>query len=262
MSHSGQLALITGASGGIGYELARVFSSEGYDLVLTARSESRLSGVADELQRLNGTTSTIIPADLSGPGAADELWARVMKASGAPAVLVNNAGFALFGSFATTDIQTELNMMQLNMVALTHLTKCFLSEALARRSGKILNVASTAAFQPGPLMAVYYATKAYVLSFSEALSEELSGTGVTVTALCPGPTASGFQRRAAMEDSRLVKDKKIADAAEVARTGYDGLMRGSTVVIPGFRNRAFVQAIRFTPRRVATRAVKLLQDRA
>lgn len=262
MSRNGQIALVTGASGGIGYELARVFSSEGYDLVLTARSESQLLAVADELQRLHGTTSTIIPADLSAPGAAEELWGNVMKASGAPAVLVNNAGFAVFGPFATTDIHSELDMMQLNMVALTHLTKCFVSEALARRSGRILNVASTAAFQPGPLMAVYYATKAYVLSFSEALAEELRGTGVTATVLCPGLTASGFQSRAAMEDSKLVKDKKIADPAEVARTGYEGLLRGSTVVIPGFRNKAFVQAIRLTPRRLATRAVKLLQERA
>jgi len=150
--------------------------------------------------------------------------------------------------------------MQINMFALTHLTHLFLPEMVEWHSGKILNVASTAAFQPGPLMAVYYATKAFVLSFSEAIANELKGTGVTVTALCPGPTETGFQKRAAMEESRLVSGKKIMDAATVAKIGYNGLKKGKAVVIPGFRNQIMTLSVRFTPRKMVTNIVRNMQE--
>lgn len=147
------------------------------------------------------------------------------------------------------------------MVALTHLTKLFLPGMLKNHRGKILNIASTASFQPGPLMTVYYASKAYVLSFSEALANELHGTGVSVTALCPGPTQSGFQKRANMEDSKLVSGRKIMDAATVARAGYRALMAGKTVVIPGIRNKLLVETVRFSPRNMVTRVVRNMQER-
>jgi uncharacterized protein len=254
-------ALVTGASGGIGLELARVFALRGHDLVIVARDHRRLEDLAADLRRSHGREVTPIAMDLARPDAADELVGR-LPAAGAIDALVNNAGFAVFGPFAESPLEAELEMIQLNVTTPTHLTKLVLPGMLARGSGRILNVASTAAFQPGPLMAVYYATKAYLLSFTEALAEELAGTGVGATALCPGPTASGFQARARMEDSKLVKDRKIADAASVARAGYDGLMSGKRIVVPGLRNKALTQAIRFSPRRVTTAMVRNAQRRA
>jgi short-subunit dehydrogenase len=176
-------------------------------------------------------------------------------------VLVNNAGFATYGAFAETALEPELAELQLNVVTLTELAKRLLPGMLERRWGRILNVASTAAFQPGPLMAVYYATKAYVLSFSEALAEELRDSGVSVTALCPGPTASGFQQRAAMEDSKLVAGRKLMDAATVARAGYAAMMAGQRVVIPGLGNRLLAQSYRVSPRRLLTHVVRRMQER-
>lgn len=176
-------------------------------------------------------------------------------------MLVNNAGFATYGLFSETNRETELQMMQVNIVCLTHLTKLFLSDMLKQREGKILNIASTAAFQPGSLMAVYYATKAYVLSFSEAIANELQGTGVTVTALCPGPTESGFQKRADMEQSKLVSDQKIMDAETVAKIGYRGLMNNQTVVIPGLKNQLLAQSVRVTPRKMVTKIVRKMQEK-
>ena len=177
-------------------------------------------------------------------------------------VLVNNAGYALYGAFTETDLADELAMIQVNIVALTHLTKLLVRKMVARKDGRVLNVASTAAFQPGPLMAVYYATKAYVLSFSEALANELSGTGVTVTALCPGPTKTGFQARAQMEESKLVRGKEIMTSETVARAGYAGMMKGKTVVIPGMSNKMLAQAVRFLPRNTVTKMVRNAQERA
>jgi hypothetical protein len=172
---------------------------------------------------------------------------------------VNNAGYTVFGEFSKTSLTDELQMIQVNIVALTHLTKLFLPEMLKKKSGRILNLGSTAAFQPGPLMAIYYASKSYVLFFSEALAEELRNTGVTVTALCPGPTETGFQKRGKMETSRLVAGKKIMDASTVAEIGYQALMKGKAVVIPGLKNKILAQSIRFSPRRLTPRLVKHLQ---
>src|SRR3954469_20394085 len=208
-----QTALITGASGGIGLELARVFAAHGYDLVLVARSGGKLEELAAELRTGHGIAARVIAKDLARPESPEDL-ARELEAAGVTVdVLINNAGFATFGPFVAADLHAELEELQLNVVTLTHLTKKLLPGMVARRRGGVLNVASTAAFQPGPFMAIYYATKAYVLSFSEALAEELAGTGVSVTALCPGPTATGFQQRAAMQDSKLFSGLlKVADA--------------------------------------------------
>lgn len=253
-------ALITGASGGIGLEFARVFAQHGYDLVLVARSEGKLAELAHVLSAQHRVEARVVSKDLADGAAPRELFDQLQRESIAVDVLVNNAGFATYGPFVELDRDRELSMIAVNVVALTDLTRLFLPGMVQRRRGKVLNVASTAAFQPGPLMAVYYATKAYVLHFSEAIAEELRGTGVTVTALCPGPTASGFQERAAMEDSRLVQNG-LMDAATVARLGYAGLMAGKPLVIPGMHNWLGAQGYRFMPRRLVPRIVRMLQDR-
>lgn len=255
-----QTALITGASGGIGLEFAKVFAREGYDLVLVARSEVKLKELAQELQSKHGTQTRVIAKDLSASAAPDEIFAELQQAGVQVDVLVNNAGFATYGKFVEIDLQAELQEMQLNMVTLTHLTKLFLKPMVERRRGKILNVGSTASFQPGPLMAVYYATKAYVLYFSEAIAAELSGTGVTVTALCPGPTETGFQSRADMHDSKLVQGGLMTVQA-VVEEGYRGLMKGKTVVVPGLFNKVGALMPRFVPRSMATRIVMRMQER-
>jgi hypothetical protein len=255
-------ALVTGASSGIGKDLAGLLAADGYELVLVARDVARLEELGAELARRHGVAAHAIRADLSDAGAPARLAADVQALGVEIDVLVNSAGYGLFGPFAETDLDAELGMIQLNVTALTHLTKLFLPGMLARRRGRILNVASTAAFQPGPLMAVYYATKAYVLSLSEALANELAGTGVTVTALCPGPTSTGFQAGAKMEASRLVRGKKIMDSQTVARVGYDALKRGKTVVVPGLKNKLLIQSVRFTPRSVVTSIVRSIQERA
>jgi uncharacterized protein len=255
-------ALVTGASSGIGLDLAKRFAAEGYDVALVARSEGKLAEVAAALEAEHHVRAHAVAADLARPGAADALVATLAARGIDVDVLVNNAGYASYGAFADTDLGDELNMIQVNVVALTHLTKLLVREMVARKEGRVLNVASTAAFQPGPLMAVYYATKAYVLSFSEALANELAGTGVTVTALCPGPTKTGFQARAQMEESKLVRGKEIMTSEEVARVAYAGLMKGKTVVIPGVSNKMLAQAVRFLPRKTVTRLVRSAQERA
>jgi uncharacterized protein len=252
-------ALVTGASSGIGYELARLFAADGYRLILVARSTDKLEALAQEFLNAFKTETRVISADLGKDGAAAAIVAEL---DGAPVdVLVNNAGHGLYGNFAETPLDKELNMIQLNVVALTQLTKLLLPPMIARGAGRVLNVASTAAFQPGPLMAVYYATKAYVLSFSEAIAEELRTTGVTVTALCPGPTKTGFQAGAAMEQSKLVRGKEIMDSKTVARVGFTALMKGKRVVIPGTMNKVMAQSVRFLPRSTVARAVRRAQER-
>lgn len=254
-------ALITGASGGIGLELAEVFAAKGHDLVLVARTATKLEEVAKALREKHGAKVDVVASDLSEQGAAARLAKSLDERGLVVDVLVNNAGYAQYGAFTQTDADAESRMMQLNMVALTELTKQLLPKMSERGRGRILNVASTAAFMPGPLMAVYYATKAYVLSFSEALAEELRGSGISVTALCPGPTRTGFQDRANMQESKLVRGKEIMDAATVARAGYEGLMRGEPLVIPGVMNRLQAATPRFLPRSWIPKIVKSAQAR-
>lgn len=256
---SRRTALVTGASSGIGRELALIFARTGYDLVLVARSEAALEQVAVQA-RGQGVKAHVILADLSQPAAPEEIRSSVEGAAMTVDVLVNNAGFAMFGPFIDANPKTELEMMHVNMDALTRLTRLFLPGMVERHWGRILNLSSLAGFTPGPLMAVYYATKAYVLSFSEALANELRGTGVTVTALAPPATSSGFQRRAMMEDSRLMQGR-IMDARTVAEAGYRGLMAGKTVVLPGFRTKLLAFAVRVSPRSMLTRVVRRMQER-
>ena len=253
-------ALITGASGGIGYELALLCARDGFDCILVARSRDKLDELAARLEGEFRVKTLVVARDLAKPTAVDEIYEEVSAASMSVDVLVNNAGFPVFGLFTQTDLRVELEMLQVNVVALTALTKLFLHSMVERRAGRILNLASTAAFEPGPLMAVYYASKAYVLSFSEALANELRGTGVTVTALAPGPTRTGFQKRGVMEDSRLVQGQ-IADARSVAAAGYRGMMSGKTIVIPGFTNKLIPWVVRVSPRGVVTRVVRRMQER-
>ena len=252
-------ALITGASFGIGLELARIFAREGHNLVLVARSADKLRQVASELEKAHSTRSLILAADLAEPGAAAYVLDQTTRAQIDVDILVNNAGFGQYGLFAENDLEECLRQIQLNVTTLTHLTRLYLPEMIERKSGRILNVASTAAFQPGPLMAVYFATKAYVLHLSEALANELDGTGVTVTCLCPGATTTEFHKRANATGMRLLKMGSM-DAHTVAEDGYRALMAGKPVVISGFKNWLVAQSVRFSPRRLVTAIARKTQE--
>jgi uncharacterized protein len=255
------LALVTGASSGIGWELAKLLAEDGYDLALVARGK-KLPSLAKELEAAFSIRAAVVTADLAKPDAAGRVLAEAAKRmAGAPIdVLVNCAGLGTHGKFAESDLARELESIAVNVTALTALTKGVLPSMVERKTGKILNVASTAAFQPGPLMAVYYATKAYVLSFSEAIANELDGTGVTVTALCPGPTETEFQKRAGVEKTALFQGPLVMDARRVAKAGYAGLKRGKRLVIPGVLNRLMVQVVRLSPRRMVTAAARRIQE--
>ncbi len=255
----GHTALVTGASSGIGYELAAILAEAGCHLVLVARDRDKLTELARTLQMQHGITATVIAKDLGVPSAPQDIAEELLGASITVDLLVNNAGFGSHGPFAEADLANQLNMVQVNVTALTHLTRLLLPGMIERRRGYILNVASTAAFQPGPLMAVYYATKAYVLSFSEALANEIQGSGVTVTALCPGPTTTEFQQRAGVGHTRLMRGR-IADARSVALAGYREMLQGRTIVIPGFRNRLLAFVVRLLPRHIVTSIVRNIQE--
>lgn len=253
-------ALVTGASGGIGLELARLLAADGHDLVLVARSADKLARLAEELSGKHNVAARVLVADLARAEAPREIFDDLQTKGVSVDVLINNAGFGSYGLFAETDLRTELDLLQVNVVAPTHLAKLFLPAMIARRRGYVMNVASTAAFQPGPLMAVYYASKAYVLSLSEALANECEGTGVVVSALCPGPTETGFVAAAGMSDSKLF-DRGAMDARTVAREGYRGMLKGKTVVIPGFRNSLTARAVGLVPRRMLTKTVRGIQEK-
>jgi short-subunit dehydrogenase len=256
---TGSTALITGASGGIGYELAKLFARDGSNLVLVARSGDKLAQLAAELDKAYKMRATVIAADLAQANGPDEVFAATQKAGIDVDVLVNNAGFGQFGFYVETDLQEELRQIQLNIASLTHLTKLYVRSMVERRRGRILNVASTAAFQPGPLMAVYYATKAYVLSFSSALSNELQGTGVTVTCLCPGPTTTEFHKRASMDLSNIMK-APFMDARTVAEIGYRAMLKGKPTVIAGTMNWLVAQSTRFAPRAWTAAIARKVQE--
>ena len=253
-------ALITGASAGIGLDLARLAARD-FDLIITARDKVRLEQVAAQLEEQHGNRVHVLPGDLAQPGAPAKLFAEIGSRGLRVDALVNNAGFGNYGLFAEMKLETDLEMIQLNIAAVTHLTKLALPGMLQRRHGRIMNVASTAGFQPGPLMAVYYATKAYVISFSEAIANELHGSGVTVTCLCPGATETEFAKRADMGTSLLFKLGAM-QSADVARVGYEAMLQGKTMVIPGLKNRMLAQSVRFTPRKVVTAITRSLQERA
>jgi uncharacterized protein len=256
------LALVTGASSGIGAAIAGELSTRGHDLLLVARNEAALERLAAELRDGAGITADVLPADLALPGAGRALTRELHARELSVEVVVNSAGFADFARFVHADLDKLQQMVAVNVAALTEITHELLADMVARRRGRVLNVASTAGFMPGPLMAVYYATKAYVLSLTEALAEELRGTGVTATALCPGPTETGFQRRAAMQQSKLVKGRTIMDATTVARAGVDGMMSGTAVVVPGWKNKFQAAVPHVLPRRLMAAMVMRAQDTA
>lgn len=248
-------ALITGGSNGIGKELAELFSKDGFDLILAARNKEHLDTTAKELEAKYKNTVVTIPIDLAAPDAAQSLFAAVKKKNVEVDVLVNNAGFGSGGKFWETDIKKETEEIHLNTLTLTMLTKLFLPQMIARKSGKVLNVASIAAFLPGPLMAVYYATKAYVLSFSIAIREELKGTGVSVTVLCPRQTQTGFAERAGLANSKLFT-RNLLTAAEVAQVGYEGLKKNKAIVFSDNSSYLLTIALRLVPHTVAAHFAK------
>ena len=245
--------LVTGASSGIGMELARLFAQQGHSLVLLARGRAALEALAAELQAQYKVSAQVLEADLADPQApaaiAQELGRRDLHID----VLVNNAGFGLLGPHATLDTQRQLDMVQVNIHALVHLTRLLLPGMLARNTGGVLNVASTAAFQAGPNMAVYYATKAFVLSYTEALHEEVAGTQLHISCLCPGPTHTGFVAAAGMEGVGLFK-LGAQSALDVARTGFAAFARNQTITIPGLKNQLLTLMGKFSPR-VVTRKI-------
>ncbi len=254
------LALVTGASSGIGRELARVFAGEGWDTVLVARRAELLHELAAELEGA-GATAHVLPADLADPDGAVRVFDEVAARGLSPDALVNNAGLGSWGAFAETPWRAERDLLAVNVVALTELTKRFLPGFVERGHGRILNVASTAAFQPGPLMAVYFASKAYVLHLSLALADELRGTGVTVTTLCPGPTRTGFAETAGARKTSMFLGGRGDDPADVARKGYEAMLRGRPMVVVGAVNRTLVFANRLAPRSFAARVARHFAER-
>jgi uncharacterized protein len=251
------LAVVTGASAGIGREFADILAREGHDLVLVARREPELKALADEIQQRHGASSIVAAVDLSQPDAADQVLAAI-GADTPVDVLVNNAGFGGHGAFAERPRGDERRMLAVNVTALTDLTRVLLPGMIARGRGRVLNVGSTAAFQPGPFMAVYYATKAYVLSLSQALAEETSGTGVTVTCLCPGVTETEFHGVAGTDAQPLTSGPLSMSARAVAEAGYKAMMRGKLVEVPGIHNKVGAQSIRIAPRSVVLKVVRRL----
>ena len=250
------LALVTGASSGIGADLARELAKDGHDLVLSARTVAPMNALAVELEAY-GARSAVIAADLGRPGAAAELASELETRGLQIDVLVNNAGLGGIGRFDQMEPQRISDMLLVNIVALTELTRFLLPGLVARRRGKVLMVASTASFQPGPRMAVYFATKAYVLSFGEALAYELRATGVTVTTLCPGATATNFFKTAGANDIAL---RPAVSSADVARIGYRALKEGRRVVVTGLLNRILAVAARLAPHSITLPATSALMS--
>ncbi len=250
-------ALITGASSGLGVEFARIHASKGDNLVLVARSKDKMNLLKAELIKEFGISVYVIGKNLTGQSAAKEIFDELQTKKIRVDFLINNAGFGDFGTFAQCDWDKQMDMISLNVMALTHLTRLFLPEMIKNNYGKIMNIASTAAFQPGPTMSVYFATKAYVLSFTEAIANELKGTGVTATTLCPGATNTGFKINASLDNSNLFKGNQIAESKDVAEFGYKAMMKGKTVVIHGFMNRIMSGSVRFAPRKVVVAVTKL-----
>lgn len=253
-------ALITGATTGIGLELAKLFAKNKFNLVIVSRNASRLKDVSESLSNEYKVTVKSISKDLSKNNAAREIYEEITNEKLKIDMLVNNAGFGVHGAFSDTDLNEDIEMIQLNITSLVVLTKLFLNDMKKNNSGKIMNVASTAAFQPGPFMAIYYATKSFVLSFSEALGEELSETNITISAFCPGPTKTEFQDRAGINKIKLVSRNlfPMMSAGDAAKIGFEGMMKGNRIVIPGFMNNMLPVTLRFVPRSIVSKISKYI----
>ncbi len=257
-----KIVLITGATSGIGYELAKVFARNNYNLILTGRNEQRLNEIRNEFTNYKISIHTF-SCDLSKQNSVSELFYLINKSNLEIDILINNAGFGLLGPFNEVDLQSQLDMIQVNITSLVELTHLIIPSMIKRKSGKIMNVASTAAFQPGPYMAIYYATKSFVLSFSEALHYELKDYGISVSTLCPGPTKTDFQRRARMENINLERSKLLPymSAEKVAEIGYKGLMKGKRVIIPGMMNKIGTIIVKFVPKKIVLNVIKIFNTK-
>lgn len=255
-------ALVTGASSGIGYELAKLFAKDGKDIVVIARSQDKLEELKTEIEDKYGTNVKVLVKDLSDPNSPQEIFTELEENIVNVDVLVNNAGFGVYGMFSENDLQQELDMIQVNITSLTHLTKLFLRKMLENKSGHILNVGSTGSFVPVPLEAVYGASKSFVLSFSEALANELRGTGVSVTCLCPGLTDTGFYERAVGKEPNQNKRRHMMDAATIAKAGYKALAKGKASTVPGLFNKLIPIGIRVFPRSWIVRMSRWMMEQA
>lgn len=259
-SFNSKYALITGATSGIGNELAKLFAKDGYNLVIVARTETDLEGVASGLASIFGINVTTIAKDLSQPNGPFEVYEEV-KAKGIKIdVLVNDAGQGQYGKFVDTDIQRELEIVRLNIDGYLILTKLFLKEMVGRNEGKILQVASIGSKLPGVMQSVYHATKAFILSHTEALVNELKDTSVTITALMPGPTDTDFFRKAEMENTKMVQESGVSDPAKVAQDGYEALMSGESKIISGFKNKVQVAMTNVMTDNAAAKMVEKLME--
>lgn len=252
-------ALISGGSGGIGFELAKLFAKDKYDLILVARNKEELENAADELRK-EGINVITISKDFFISGAPFELYEEVKQMGINVSILVNDAGQGLYGKFIETDLQRELNIIQLNIGATVVLTKLFLKDMFARNEGKILNVASIAGKIPGPYQAVYHGTKAFIHSFNEALRNELKDTNISLTSLLPGATDTDFFRKADMLDAKIVREGDLADPADVAKDGYEALMSDKDKVVSGFKNKVQVAMTNVTPDSVAAEQMRKMQQ--
>ena len=258
----GQTALVTGASAGIGIDLAECFAKDGYDLVLAARSEAALNEVATRLAGKYKVKAAIVALDLGAQGAGHALADAIAAKGIAIDIVVNNAGYGIAGAFDGSEEAAQLGMIDLNVRALVELTHIYWPQMLRNKRGGVLNVASTAAFQPGPLMAVYYASKAFVLSFSEALWKEAEGTGVHVSCLCPGPTESKFRERAGTGKTKLSRVGTPMSSESVARVGYRAFQKNRRVIVTGMRNKLLAGLAPFLPRKMLLSTVYDLQSPA
>ena len=253
-------ALVTGASNGIGFEFAKILAMNKYDLILVARNKSKLDEIKDNFNQAYGVKVFVFSCDLCQAGACENVYEQVRRRNLDIDILINNAGIGDWGPFVDSNLEKQEQMLQLNVVALTKLTRLFLPGMVDRHHGRILNVASTAAFQPGPLMSVYFATKAYVLSFSQAIAHELKDTDVSVTCLCPGPTATNFQTSTFPQEIRLTHGQKLPTAKKIAEYGYKVMLRGQRTAVHGILNKLMALNVRFLPQWITLRFVNFLQQ--
>ncbi|PWJ89640.1 hypothetical protein C7380_11443 [Oceanotoga teriensis] len=251
--------LITGASNGIGKEMAYIFAEMGFNLLLIARNFEKLNDIKNKIEKKNNIKVLILSKDLTDIESIKDIYSFCNIEEINVEILINNAGFASFGEFHSIDLDTDLSQINLNIMALTMLTKLFLKDMIEKRNGKILNVSSIAAFQPGPLMSVYYASKAYVESFTQAISNESKQYGITVSSLCPGPVNTGFKERAGMNRSNLFKGKGVMSAEKVAKYAIKCLFKGKKRIIPGFLNKCSVFSTRFVSSSFAAKIAKSIQ---